>query len=88
MCNNCNCEEYEKCSIVGYMPIGFCCSKCILYDEVHTCLISKARTAPETAEEEIKLITSSIEGKFLKVVIEKKGQEIPIYIDLQKHLGN
>ena len=41
MCNNCNCENYDKCSIVGHMPIGFCCSKCVLYNEEHTCLKTK-----------------------------------------------
>jgi len=86
MCNSCNCEAYEKCSIVGYLPIGFCCSRCVIYDEVHTCLSTKVKGAREEEKGEIKLISTSIEGKLLKVVIEKKGQEIPIYIDLQKHL--
>jgi len=30
----------------------------------------------------------SIEGSFLRVVIENKGEEIPIDIDLKKHLEN
>jgi hypothetical protein len=33
MCNNCYCENYEKCSIVGYQPFGFCCNLCVYYDE-------------------------------------------------------
>ena len=41
MCHNCNCDFFEKCSIVGYMPVGFCCENCILYDEYTTCLKSK-----------------------------------------------
>lgn len=42
MCNNCKCENSHLCSIVGYINSpGFCCSKCINYDEELTCL--KAR---------------------------------------------
>jgi len=91
MCNNCNCDNYDKCSIVGYMPVGFCCSHCYLYNEQHTCLNTKTKNP--TGEriklkpgEEIQPLSSSIEGGLLKVVIKKKDEEIPIYIDLQKHL--
>ncbi|MBN1800967.1 MAG: hypothetical protein JW891_05630 [Candidatus Lokiarchaeota archaeon] len=41
MCNDCNCDDYELCSIVGMQPIGFCCSKCEHYDEMLTCLKAK-----------------------------------------------
>jgi hypothetical protein len=37
MCNKCDCENSEKCSIVGYQPYGACCSLCVYYDEAHTC---------------------------------------------------
>ncbi len=91
MCNNCNCDGYDKCSIVGYLPIGFCCSYCYLYNETHTCLLTKTKhleeeTISEVSEGEFTLISSSIEGNLLRVVIENKGKEIPIYIDLKKHL--
>ena len=91
MCNNCNCDAYDKCSIVGYLPIGFCCSHCYLYNEAHTCLLTKTKrmeeeTISKVSEGEFKLISSSIEGSLLRVVIEDKGEEIPIYIDLKKHL--
>ncbi len=85
MCNNCNCDNYNKCSIVGYLPIGFCCSYCIIYDEHHICLNIEKTTQEEA--EEIKLISSSIEKNLLRVVIKQKGKEIPIYIDLKKQLG-
>ncbi|MHA1510067.1 MAG: hypothetical protein ACTSO6_15370 [Promethearchaeota archaeon] len=78
MCNNCNCDGYDKCSIVGYLPFGFCCSHCFLYNESHTCLSTKTKHLEE----------DSIEGSFLRVVIENKGEEIPIDIDLKKHLEN
>jgi len=38
MCNGCDCENYEKCSIVGYLPVGYCCPKCTFYNEGHECL--------------------------------------------------
>ncbi len=91
MCNNCNCDGYNKCSIVGFLPIGFCCSHCFLYNETHTCLSTKTKyleggPTSKGSEREFKLISSSIEGSLLRVVVENKGEEIPIYIDLKKHL--
>ena len=74
------------------MPIGFCCSKCVLYDEEHTCLKTKTKhlalheLSGKEQGEEIKPISSSIEDGLLKVIIKKKDEKIPIYIDLQKHL--
>ena len=38
MCNGCDCENYEKCSIVGYLPVGYCCPKCFYYNDEHECL--------------------------------------------------
>jgi dihydroneopterin aldolase len=73
------------------MPIGFCCEKCVLYDAAHTCLKNKTKRSErdrieESAEERMELLSTSIESGLLKVKIKKKGEEIPIYIDLQKHL--
>jgi len=88
LCNNCNCENYDKCSIVGYMPIGFCCSKCNLYDDTHTCLktLTKRKTGINKKVEisDLHPISTSIENGILKVVIEQAGKQIPIYINLQK----
>ena len=86
MCNNCNCDNYDQCSIVGYMPNGFCCTKCYLYDEMHTCLKMKSR--PLEKEGAFKPISTKIEGGVLKVVIGQKGKKIPIIIDFQKQLGS
>ena len=73
------------------MPEGFCCSHCYLYNEQRTCLKTKTKrsegdTAPKAPKEELIPIETSIEDGLLRVVIKKKGEEIPIYIDLQKHL--
>ncbi len=39
MCNQCQCsnDKYDMCSIVGYMPINFCCEQCIGYENRHSC---------------------------------------------------
>jgi HSP20 family molecular chaperone IbpA len=69
------------------MPVGFCCSKCVLYDEHHTCLLSKSKASLASGvklPEGIKPISTSIEDGLLKVVLKKEEKEIPIYIDLQK----
>ena len=92
MCKNCNCDHFDRCSIVGYMPVGFCCEGCILYDEYTTCLKSKTSGKVEVKEkadnlEEIKLISASIEGELLKVVIEHIDEnEKTLVIDLKNYL--
>ena len=94
MCNSCNCDAYDRCSIVGYMPVGFCCSKCVLYDEKHTCLKTKTKPAVRNEEGEVEEvdqfqpISTTIEDGLLKVVISKKDREIPIVIDIQKQLDS
>ncbi len=90
MCNNCNCVNYNQCSIVGFMPIGFCCSICQLYNKNHTCLKTKTNRKSAIGKddkeklEEIRPISTSIEDGILKVVIGKKDKKKSIYIDLQK----
>ncbi len=85
MCNNCNCDAFDQCSIVGYMPVGFCCSKCVLYDQVHTCLSFKSKPKMGVGESErIEPVSITIEDGLLKVVLKKEKKEFPIYIDLQK----
>jgi hypothetical protein len=42
MCNSCDCENSDKCSIVGSNNSpGFCCVMCVGYNEQLTCLKSK-----------------------------------------------
>ncbi len=92
MCQNCNCDFFEKCSIVGYMPVGFCCENCYLYDEHHTCLetkskVKKAKDSDSVELDEIKLKSASIETNLLKVVIEhEEAKKKTIIIDLKKYL--
>jgi hypothetical protein len=69
------------------MPIGFCCSKCNLYDDTRTCLktLSKRKTDVNKRTELIDLhpISTSIEDGILKVIIAQGDNQIPIYINLQ-----
>lgn len=39
MCNHCQCSNdmYDRCSIVGCMPIHFCCDQCVGYELRHSC---------------------------------------------------
>jgi len=82
MCNNCNCEAYDQCSIVGYMPVGFCCVKCYIYDEQHTCL--KSRSKEKVSK--IVPVSAIIEDGVLKVVVKKDEKEVPLIIDLGKQM--
>ncbi|MBY9011912.1 MAG: hypothetical protein KGD70_06025 [Candidatus Lokiarchaeota archaeon] len=84
MCNNCNCEAYDQCSIVGYLPIGFCCTKCYVFNEAHTCLESKTKEKVSKIEP----VSATIEGGVLRVVIRKNEKEVPLVINLDKHLGS
>ncbi|MHA1299074.1 MAG: hypothetical protein ACTSO9_06475 [Candidatus Helarchaeota archaeon] len=37
MCNNCVCEDMEKCSVRFGAPIGWCCEQCEKYDPLVVC---------------------------------------------------
>jgi uncharacterized protein YpiB (UPF0302 family) len=74
------------------MPVGFCCENCYLYDKYKTCLKSKTNGKVEVEEKadnlgEMKLISASIEGELLKVIIEHIDEkEKTLFIDLKKYL--
>ena len=78
MCNYCECENSDKCSIVGNIPLGFCCPKCIYYTDDHTCLNSKMRTE-KSIQSKIKQI-EALRSAFQKGEEEKeKEQELENY---------
>jgi len=65
MCNTCDCEEIDKCSIRGYMPVGSCCEECILISSI------KCETVEETVKESDKneeLIVNTIENLEKKII--------------------
>jgi hypothetical protein len=39
MCNHCDCSQgmQDHCSILGLMPISFCCENCIGYENRSSC---------------------------------------------------
>jgi hypothetical protein len=74
-----------KCSIVGFMPQGFCCSHCYLYDKEKTCL--KSQMKQEVKIHKIQPLDVSIKNGVLKVTIEQNNEKFPIYIDLEKKVG-
>jgi hypothetical protein len=59
----------------------------VLYNEEHTCLNTKTKKKTGVDKDELlEPISTSIENGLLRVVIKKDDKEIPVYIDLQKHL--
>jgi len=66
------------------MPIGFCCTKCYLYNEEHTCL----QAAHKEKVSKIEPISTTIEDGVLKIVIKKDEKEIPLVIHLDKQFGS
>jgi len=49
---------------------------------------TKRTDSLEEKQPDIHPISTSIENGMLKVVVEQKDKEIPIYIDLKKQLGS
>ena len=50
MCNHCECDNQEKCSIIGYLPIGFCCEKCIQFNPNEKCSHYKVEIQNQSIE--------------------------------------
>lgn len=72
MCNKCDCENSDQCSIVGYQSYGACCAMCVHYDEAHTCpsyqMIAKKLTV---AKSELFQVASKEKGQAITVSIER-----------------
>ncbi|MFX0059178.1 MAG: hypothetical protein ACFE85_19150 [Candidatus Hodarchaeota archaeon] len=61
MCNSCNCDSFDRCSIVGYSNSpGFCCSMCVGYNEELTCLKAKFTMKDIIPEKVIKSAEKSL----------------------------
>ncbi|MHA1256679.1 MAG: hypothetical protein ACTSPS_13885 [Promethearchaeota archaeon] len=73
MCNSCDCENIDQCSIVGFQPKTACCSLCASWDEAHTCDIYHAMLAECTEPEIVELIPQKIVKK-----VKGKAQEISL----------
>jgi len=71
MCNNCDCDGIDRCSIVGYQSYGACCSMCASFDEEHTCL---------NYETVAKMLTIS-KSEIFKVASKEKDRELEVLIE-------
>ena len=71
MCNNCDCDHSDQCSIVGHQPYGACCSMCDSWDEAHTC------PNYETVAKKLTISKSEI----FKVASKEKGRKIEVSIE-------
>jgi flagellar motor component MotA len=74
MCNYCECENEQLCSIKGQIPTGFCCPKCNFYIDGTTCerLREKVQKRVETHREEIQEAQEILEK--YKISDEKLGK--------------
>ena len=63
MCNNCDCENSEQCSIIGHQPLSACCSICVEWDEAHTCEHYQSIVAECTEAKIVQLIPNKIVKK-------------------------
>lgn len=71
MCNKCECDNMDQCSIVGYQPFGACCTLCVHYDVEHTCpnyemvakklSVSQEKLFKVAPKEKAKAMTVSVE---------------------------
>ncbi|MFW9899614.1 MAG: hypothetical protein ACFFDO_10195 [Candidatus Thorarchaeota archaeon] len=85
MVDNCNCQNADRCSIIGYLRAGFDCPYFKPMDAESTFEITFSSLITEI--EKMVPLKTSIKGGILKVVIKKEGKKIPLEIDLKQELG-
>lgn len=85
MVDNCNCQNIDRCSIIGYLPAGFICPyfRPIDAESTFESTVSNLITGPQ----KMVPLKTSIKGGILKVVIKKEGKKIPLEIDLKQEIG-
>ena len=76
MCNQCQCknDKYDVCSIVGYMPINFCCEQCIGYENRHSCEHYQLNPSKVDPKKQIHVATN-------ENTVEKKNEEVTLIIN-------
>lgn len=87
MCNRCDCEAYLKCSIVGTIPIGFCCDKCLYYNGDKACFRSKMNVVKKIPPK----LRSDSERKTIlpKAFCQKSKNRFSVnQLDIAKELAN
>jgi hypothetical protein len=71
MCNKCDCDHSDQCSIVGYQPYGACCSLCASWDEEHTCPYYEVVTTK----------VSLAKSKLFQVASKEKAQAMMVSVE-------
>jgi hypothetical protein len=76
MCNQCQCsnDKYNMCSIVGYMPINFCCEQCIGYENRHSC--EHYQLAFSSVDARKHIITTNMEN-----TTAKKNEQVTLIVN-------
>ena len=84
MVDNCDCQNIDRCSIIGYLPAGFDCPYFKPIDAESTFESTDSKLI--TGTQKMVPLKTTIKNGVLKVVIKKEGKEIPLEIDIQEEL--
>lgn len=84
MVDNCNCENIDRCSIIGYLPAGFVCPHFRPIDAESN--FKSIDSNLITGTQKMVALKTSIKDGILKVVIKKEGKKIPLEIDLKQEI--
>ena len=83
MCNACDCEAIDLCSIRGYLSFGSCCEKCAFIAESKCTRLEVLNGVDDPEEVLISRTINNLEkkiledlGRFKKDLLEKKKQKI------------
>ena len=84
MVDNCNCQNIDRCSIIGYLPAAFDCPYFRPIDAEST--FESIGSNLITGTQKMVALKTSIKDGILKVVIKKEGKKIPLEIDLKQKI--
>ena len=87
MVDNCNCENIDRCSIIGYLPAGFNCPHFKPMDAESTFETTDVSSLIRSTEMFVPM-EATIKNGVLKVVLKKEGKKIPLEIDIQQELDS
>ncbi|MBY9003886.1 MAG: hypothetical protein KGD73_07930 [Candidatus Lokiarchaeota archaeon] len=77
MCNECQCSNdmYDRCSIVGCMPIHFCCEQCAGHELRHSCECYQLDCSKLDTKKQIHVTTN------MENTTQKKSEEVTLIIN-------
>ena len=87
MADNCNCENIDRCSIIGYLQAGFICQYFKPMDADSTFETADISSFIRKTEMVVPMETTIKDG-VLRVVINKEGKKIPLEIDIKQELDS